>query len=476
MHTTTVGRSGLKISRIALGCMSFGTPRDVMPWTLDETAAQPIFRQALELGITFWDTANVYGGGTSEEIVGRAIQQLSSREQIVLATKIFWPMHAGPGGSGLSRKAVLEQVDASLRRLGTDYIDLLQIHRFDPDVPVDETMEALHDVVKAGKARYLGASSMWAWRFAKLQHAAARHGWTRFVSMQDQYSLLAREEEREMFGLLADQGVGSIPWSPLAGGRVTRPWGQAGSERAKSNPDVDMRGRPLWLDSDQAIVDAVQRISQDGRRVDGDRRHGVGASAPRRQRPDRWRHQTAPPHRRRRRPRHRAHRGRGPGPRGALRRPSAHLLRLSMRRRAFLRLALTGITGASIAAPLTACGSEDPQSAPDPDTPRTPRASDRRILLAYFSRPGENYWNGGRRDLNIGNTEVLANLISERVNCDTHRIQAADPYPDSYDDTVQRNVREQQADARPASPLRSPRSTRTARSCSPAQSGTSAHR
>ena len=262
MDYSNLGTSGLKVSRVALGCMSFGTPGEVMPWTLDEDAAQPIFRHALDLGITFWDTANVYGSGTSEEIVGRAIKQLTTREQIVLATKLYWPMHPGPGGSGLSRKAILEQVDASLRRLATDYVDLLQIHRFDPDVPVEETMEALHDVVKAGKARYLGASSMWAWRFAKMQHAAERHGWTKFISLQDQYSLLAREEEREMFGLLADQGVGSIPWSPLAGGRLTRPWGQTGSTRSQSNPSTDTFGRPLWLESDEAIVDAVQRIAQ----------------------------------------------------------------------------------------------------------------------------------------------------------------------------------------------------------------------
>jgi aryl-alcohol dehydrogenase-like predicted oxidoreductase len=260
MDYTNLGTSGLKVSRIALGGMSFGTPREVMPWTLGEDAAQPIFRQALDLGIT-WDTANVYGAGTSEEIVGRAIKQLTTREQVVLATKLYWPMHPGPGGSGLSRKAILEQVDASLRRLGTDYVDLLQIHRYDPDVPVEETMEALHDVVKPGKVRYLGASSMWAWRFAKLQHAAEREGWTKFISMQDQYSLLAREEEREMFGLLADQGVGSVPWSPLAGGRLTRPWGQTGSPRSASNPSTDMFGRPLWLESDEAIVDAVQRIA-----------------------------------------------------------------------------------------------------------------------------------------------------------------------------------------------------------------------
>jgi aryl-alcohol dehydrogenase-like predicted oxidoreductase len=213
VHYTSLGTSGLKVSRIALGCMSFGTPSERMPWTLDDQAAEPIFRQALELGITFWDTANIYGRGSSEEIVGRAISKYTSREDVVLATKVFQPMHSGPGGSGLTRKAILEQVDASLTRLGTDYVDLYQIHRYDPDTPAEETMEALRDVVKAGKARYIGASSMWAWQFAKLQRAAQTHGWTRFVSMQDQYSLLAREEEREMFGLLADQGVGSIPGS-----------------------------------------------------------------------------------------------------------------------------------------------------------------------------------------------------------------------------------------------------------------------
>ena len=263
MQYTRLGSSGLKVSRIALGCMSFGSGGPGMEWTLDDAGAEPIFRQALDLGITFWDTANVYGAGTSEEIVGRALKNYTTRDDIVLATKVFWPMHQGPGGSGLSRKAILEQVDACLLRLDTDYVDLLQIHRFDPDTPVEETMEALHDVVKAGKARYLGASSMWAWRFAKMQHTAEVNGWTKFVSMQDQYSLLHREEEREMFGLLADQGVGSIPWSPLAGGKVTRPWGEQGSTRSKSNPSVDMFGRPLFLDSDKGIVDAVQKIAED---------------------------------------------------------------------------------------------------------------------------------------------------------------------------------------------------------------------
>ena len=263
MEYTRLGTSGLKISRIALGCMSFGDPAKRLTWVLDDDAAEPIFRQAVELGVTFWDTANIYGLGTSEEIVGRALRKYTQRDDIVLATKLFMPMHQGPGGSGLSRKAVMEQVDASLRRLDTDYIDLYQIHRFDPQTPVEETMEALHDVIKAGKVRYIGASSMWAWRFAKMQHAADAHGWTRFVSMQDQYSLIHREEEREMFGLLADQGVGSIPWSPLGGGLVTRPWGEGSTRRAETNPSVDPQGRPLFLDSDQAIVDAVQRIALD---------------------------------------------------------------------------------------------------------------------------------------------------------------------------------------------------------------------
>ncbi|MET1008061.1 MAG: aldo/keto reductase [Propionibacteriaceae bacterium] len=261
MEQVRLGTSGLRVSRIALGCMSFGDGSR-MPWALGDEAAEPIFRQAIDLGITFWDTANIYGYGSSEEIVGRALKKYTRRDDIVLATKLFQPMHDGPGGAGLSRRAVMEQVDASLTRLGTDYIDLYQIHRFDPNTPIDETMEALHDVVKAGKVRYLGASSMWAWQFAEMQHAADLHGWTRFISMQDQYSLLHREEEREMFGLLAHQGVGSIPWSPLAAGRLARPWGQQGTERSVKNADVDMYGRPLFLETDSAIVDATQQIAE----------------------------------------------------------------------------------------------------------------------------------------------------------------------------------------------------------------------
>ena len=259
MEQVRLGRSGLRVSRLALGCMSFGdTASGFNQWALDEEGSQPFFRQAVELGITFWDTANVYSLGSSEEFVGRAIKRYSRREEIVLATKVYFPMHDGPGGRGLSRTAIMENIDASLTRLGTDHVDLYQIHRFDPETPVEETMEALHDVVKAGKARYLGVSSMWAWQFAQMQYTADLHGWTRFVSMQDQYNLIQREEEREMFGLLADQGVGSIPYSPLAKGRVARPWGEH-----THRMDVDPVGRRYDQDMDAAIVDAVQAIAEE---------------------------------------------------------------------------------------------------------------------------------------------------------------------------------------------------------------------
>ena len=255
MHYTRLGSSGLKVSRITLGCMSFGdTARGFSEWALGDQEAQPFFQQAIDLGITFWDTANVYSFGSSEEIVGRALRKYARREDIVLATKVRFPMHDGPGGSGLSRKAIMEQIDASLARLDTDYVDLYQIHRFDPETPVEETMEALHDVVKAGKARYIGASSMWAWQFAKMQYAADLGGWTRFVSMQNQYNLMQREEEREMFGLLADQGVGSIPYSPLAKGRLARPWGEH-----TRRFDTDPVGRRFDIEADRPIVEAVPR-------------------------------------------------------------------------------------------------------------------------------------------------------------------------------------------------------------------------
>jgi aryl-alcohol dehydrogenase-like predicted oxidoreductase len=259
MDYTRLGTSGLKVSRITLGCMSFGdTSRGFNQWALNDEQAEPIFRQAVELGITFWDTANAYGFGTSEEIVGRAIRKYTRREDIVLATKVYFKMGDGPGESGLSRRAIMEQVDASLARLGTDYVDLYQIHRFDPETPAEETMEALHDVVRAGKARYIGASSMWAWQFSKLQYTAQLHGWTKFASMQNQYSLMQREDEREMFGLLADQGTGSIPWSPLAKGRLARPWGE---QTARSETDDVAR----WVlpHDDKPIVDAVQAVADE---------------------------------------------------------------------------------------------------------------------------------------------------------------------------------------------------------------------
>ncbi|MCU0120525.1 aldo/keto reductase [Pseudomonas sp. B2M1-30] len=261
MEYGRLGNSGLKISRLALGCMSFGQPALQGTWTLNYEDSEPLIKQAMDLGINFWDTANVYGYGSSEEILARVIAKFCRREDVVLATKLRFPMHAGPGGGGLSRKAVMEQIDASLKRLGTDYVDLYQIHRFDPETPIEETMEALHDIVKAGKVRYIGASSMWAWQFAKMQHVAQINGWTRFISMQHQYNLVQREEEREMFGLLADQGVGSLPWSPLAAGLVARPWGQQSSTRARENPDKDMAERPLYLPTDKAIVDAVEQIA-----------------------------------------------------------------------------------------------------------------------------------------------------------------------------------------------------------------------
>lgn len=258
MEYTRLGSSGLKVSRIALGCMSFGdNTSGFSQWALDEDAAQPFYAKAVDLGVTFWDTANVYSGGTSEEITGRAIRKYTRREDVVLATKVYFKMHDGPGGSGLSRKAIMENIDASLTRLGTDYVDLYQIHRFDPETPVEETMEALHDVVKAGKARYLGASAMWAWQFSKLQYTAELNGWTKFVSMQDEYNLIMREEEREMFGLLRDQGVGSIPFSPLAKGRLTRPWGER-----TARMDVDQVGRRYDQEQDAPIVGAIQQVAE----------------------------------------------------------------------------------------------------------------------------------------------------------------------------------------------------------------------
>jgi aryl-alcohol dehydrogenase-like predicted oxidoreductase len=257
MQYVKLGSTGLDVSRICLGCMSFGLPdRGPHEWTLDAEGARPLIRRALDAGITFFDTANVYSDGTSEEIVGRALAEFARRDEIVIASKVHGAMHEGPNGRGLSRKAIMTEIDNSLRRLGTDYVDLYQIHRFDRATPVEETMEALHDVVKAGKARYIGASSMYAWEFSKAQYTAELHGWTRFVSMQNHYNLLYREEEREMLPLCADQGVGVLPWSPLARGRLTRDW-----DTATARSRNDEFGRKLYRDGDREIVDAVARIA-----------------------------------------------------------------------------------------------------------------------------------------------------------------------------------------------------------------------
>src|SRR5580704_5865904 len=225
-----LGTTGLDVSRICLGCMSYGNPDATLggdspswKWALREDEARPFFKRAIELGINFFDTANVYSFGASEEVTGRALRDLARREDVVIATKVFSRMRPGPFGGGLSRKAILHEIDASLKRLGTDFVDLYQIHRWDDATPIEETMEALHDVVRAGKARYLGASSMYAWQFAKAQRVAADNGWTRFVSMQNHWNLIYREEEREMTPLCRDQGVGMIPWSPLARGKLARP-------------------------------------------------------------------------------------------------------------------------------------------------------------------------------------------------------------------------------------------------------------
>lgn len=227
MQYTKLGNTGLDVSRICLGCMSFGAvERWNHPWLLDEEQSRPIIRRALELGINFFDTANIYSTGASEEIVGRALKEYADRDEIVLATKVHFRMSEGPNGAGLSRKAILSEIDKSLKRLGTDYVDLYQIHRWDYHTPIEETMEALHDVVKAGKARYIGASAMYAWQFLKANHTAEKNGWTRFVSMQNHYNLMYREEEREMLPLCREEKIGVIPYSPLASGRLARPWSE----------------------------------------------------------------------------------------------------------------------------------------------------------------------------------------------------------------------------------------------------------
>ena len=258
MQYVKLGSTGMDVSRICLGCMSYGIPdRGTHAWTLDEKASRPFIEQAIEAGINFFDTANVYSDGTSEEIVGRALADFAQRDEIVLATKVHGRMRRGPNGAGLSRKVIMTEIDASLRRLGTDYVDLYQIHRWDRHTPIEETMEALHDVVKSGKARYIGASSMYAWQFSKAQYLAIANGWTPFATMQNHYNLLYREEEREMLPLCADLGVGVIPWSPLARGRLTRDW-----DATTARSETDEFGRTLYRDDDVAIVEAVATIAE----------------------------------------------------------------------------------------------------------------------------------------------------------------------------------------------------------------------
>jgi len=267
MQYVKLGNTGLDISRLCLGCMTFGDPdAGTHPWTLDVQQSRPIIRHAVEQGINFFDTANSYSAGTSEVILGQLLKEFTRREDTVIATKVFYPANMWQGASkpneqGLSRKAILSSIDASLNRLGVDYVDLYQIHRWDYHTPIEETMEALHDVVKAGKARYIGASSMYAWQFAKAQHVAATNGWSRFVSMQNYLNLLYREEEREMIPLCQDQGVGLMPWSPLARGRLTRPKGQ---ETARTLSDVS--GKSFYAGTeveDGRVIDVVEQIASE---------------------------------------------------------------------------------------------------------------------------------------------------------------------------------------------------------------------
>lgn len=256
MNYRNLGSTGLKVSPLCLGCMTFGVPeRGDHPWTIGEAAARPLIRQAIDAGINFFDTADVYSDGTSEEIVGRALKDFMRREDAVIATKVYFPMSTAPNDRGLSRKTILTAIDKSLRRLGTDYVDLYQIHRWDHTTPIEETLSALHDVVKAGKARYIGASSMYAWQFSKALYTAKQHGWTPFVSMQNHYNLLYREEEREMMPLCVDAGIGVLPWSPLARGRLTRPWAEA-----TNRTQTDYYGNKLYAATEAADRAVVERV------------------------------------------------------------------------------------------------------------------------------------------------------------------------------------------------------------------------
>ncbi|MGC2788178.1 MAG: aldo/keto reductase [Roseiarcus sp.] len=261
MDYVKLGGTGLEVSRLCLGCMTFGIPdRGLHTWTLDDEKGRPIIKHALELGVNFFDTANVYSDGTSEEILGRALKELAKRDEVVIVTKVSARTRPGPNGQGLARAAIMTEIDKSLRRLGVDHVDLYQIHRNDPTTPIEETMEALHDVVKAGKARYIGASNMAAWQFARALYVAEKHGWTRFVTMQNQLNLLYREEEREMLPLCRAEGIGFIPWSPLARGRLTRNWDET-TERQEN----DEFGKMLFaksLEADRLVIDRVAAVAK----------------------------------------------------------------------------------------------------------------------------------------------------------------------------------------------------------------------
>ncbi|MFN3853242.1 MAG: aldo/keto reductase [Phreatobacter sp.] len=261
MDYVKLGRTGLDVSRLCLGCMTYGAPdMGAHPWSLGESESRPFIKKALDLGINFFDTANVYSLGSSEEIVGKALKDMAKRDDIVIATKVFNRMRPGPNGMGLSRKAIMTEIDHSLRRLGTDYVDLYQIHRFDYDTPIEETLEALHDVVKAGKARYIGASSMHAWRFMKMLKTSEKNGWTRFSTMQNYVNLIYREEEREMLPLCQEEGIGVIPWSPLARGRLTRDW-----DETTARTETDEFGKTLYAataDADRKVVEAVAKVAK----------------------------------------------------------------------------------------------------------------------------------------------------------------------------------------------------------------------
>ena len=258
MEYMKLGNTGMDVSRICLGCMSFGG-RGLFPWALDEERSRPIIKRALELGINFLDTANMYSDGLSEEIVGRALKEYANRDEIVLATKVFFRTHEGPNGAGLSRKAIMSEIDKSLRRLDTDYVDLYYIHRWDYETPIEVTLEALHDVVKAGKARYIGASSMYSWQFMKALHVAEANGWTRFVAMQDHYNLMYREEEREMLPLCREEKIGVVPWAPLAAGRLAREWG-ATTARSK----IDEISTDLYAataETDRKVFERLEAVA-----------------------------------------------------------------------------------------------------------------------------------------------------------------------------------------------------------------------